>query len=91
MEPSGDRLLKVNSISVEGLSHEETVEILQSSQDDVTLLVSQPKERLFAGNALILLTSNTHNLTYTKKVFATLCPQMIWPQQNSFDELKSIK
>ncbi|KAM9450564.1 tyrosine-protein phosphatase non-receptor type 13 isoform 2-T2 [Clarias gariepinus] len=46
----GDRLLKVNSISVEGLSHEETVEILQSSQDDVTLLVSQPKERLFADS-----------------------------------------
>ncbi|XP_058270711.1 tyrosine-protein phosphatase non-receptor type 13 isoform X4 [Hemibagrus wyckioides] len=43
----GDRLLKVNSVSVEGLSHEETVEILQSSLDDVTLLVSQPKERLF--------------------------------------------
>ncbi|KAK3555981.1 hypothetical protein QTP86_032566 [Hemibagrus guttatus] len=43
----GDRLLKVNSVSVEGLSHEETVEILQSSLDDVTLLVSQPRERLF--------------------------------------------
>lgn len=46
---AGDRLLKVNSFNVEGLSHEETVEILQSSSDDVTLLVSQPKERLFAG------------------------------------------
>lgn len=46
---AGDRLLKVNSVSVEGLSHEETVEILQSSLDDVTLLVSQPKERLFTG------------------------------------------
>ncbi|XP_017347794.1 tyrosine-protein phosphatase non-receptor type 13 isoform X2 [Ictalurus punctatus] len=46
----GDRLLKVNSIGVEGLSHEETVEILQSCPDDVTLLVSQPKERLFADS-----------------------------------------
>lgn len=49
----GDRLLKVNSIGVEGLSHEETVEILQSCPDDVTLLVSQPKERLFAGITLL--------------------------------------
>ncbi|XP_060791346.1 tyrosine-protein phosphatase non-receptor type 13 isoform X2 [Neoarius graeffei] len=46
----GDRLLKVNNIPVEGLSHEETMEVLQSSPDDVTLLVSQPKERLFTDS-----------------------------------------
>ncbi|XP_060747703.1 tyrosine-protein phosphatase non-receptor type 13 isoform X3 [Tachysurus vachellii] len=46
----GDRLLKINSINVEGLSHEETMEILQTSPDDATLLVSQPKEPLFTDS-----------------------------------------
>ncbi|XP_046724590.1 tyrosine-protein phosphatase non-receptor type 13 isoform X4 [Silurus meridionalis] len=46
----GDRLLKVNNNNVEDLTHEETVEILQSSPDDITLLVSQPKERLFTDS-----------------------------------------
>ncbi|XP_051536746.1 tyrosine-protein phosphatase non-receptor type 13-like isoform X3 [Myxocyprinus asiaticus] len=43
----GDRLLSVNDVSLEGLSHNTVVEILQSAPDDVTLVVSQPKERLF--------------------------------------------
>ncbi|XP_073680559.1 tyrosine-protein phosphatase non-receptor type 13 isoform X2 [Garra rufa] len=43
----GDRLLSVNDVSLESLSHDTVVEILQRSPDDVTLVVSQPKERLF--------------------------------------------
>uniref|UniRef100_A0A8C1Y9I6 Tyrosine-protein phosphatase non-receptor type 13 n=1 Tax=Cyprinus carpio TaxID=7962 RepID=A0A8C1Y9I6_CYPCA len=43
----GDRLLSVNDISLETLSHDTVVEILQNTPDDVTLVVSQPKERLF--------------------------------------------
>lgn len=45
----GDRLLSVNNVSLEDLSHETVVEILHSTPDDVTLVVSQPKERLFPG------------------------------------------
>ncbi|XP_012735223.2 tyrosine-protein phosphatase non-receptor type 13 isoform X3 [Fundulus heteroclitus] len=43
----GDRLLSVNDIHLDGFSHDETVDILQSAPDDVTLIVSQPKERLY--------------------------------------------
>ncbi|XP_051533072.1 tyrosine-protein phosphatase non-receptor type 13 isoform X2 [Myxocyprinus asiaticus] len=43
----GDRLLSVDDFSLEGLSHDTVVEILQGAPDDVTLVVSQPKERLF--------------------------------------------
>uniref|UniRef100_A0A671LXJ2 Tyrosine-protein phosphatase non-receptor type 20 n=1 Tax=Sinocyclocheilus anshuiensis TaxID=1608454 RepID=A0A671LXJ2_9TELE len=43
----GDRLLSVNDFSLESLSHDTVVEILQNAPDDVTLVVSQPKERLF--------------------------------------------
>ncbi|XP_050949425.1 tyrosine-protein phosphatase non-receptor type 13 isoform X5 [Labeo rohita] len=43
----GDRLLSVNDVSLESLSHDTVVEILQNAPDDITLVVSQPKERLF--------------------------------------------
>ncbi|XP_068089583.1 tyrosine-protein phosphatase non-receptor type 13 isoform X2 [Hyperolius riggenbachi] len=41
----GDRLISVNSVSLEGVSHQAALNILQSSPEDVTLLVSQPKEK----------------------------------------------
>ncbi|XP_072261558.1 tyrosine-protein phosphatase non-receptor type 13 isoform X4 [Pyxicephalus adspersus] len=41
----GDRLISVNSVSLEGVSHQVALDILQSSPEDVTLLVSQPKEK----------------------------------------------
>uniref|UniRef100_A0A3Q4GZT6 Tyrosine-protein phosphatase non-receptor type 13 n=1 Tax=Neolamprologus brichardi TaxID=32507 RepID=A0A3Q4GZT6_NEOBR len=41
----GDRLISVNEKSLEGLSHTTVVDVLQNSPDDVTLVVSQPKER----------------------------------------------
>lgn len=49
MDLSGDRLMSVNDINLEGLPHDSAVEILQNAPDDVTLVVSQPKERLFEG------------------------------------------
>ncbi|XP_040182579.1 tyrosine-protein phosphatase non-receptor type 13 isoform X4 [Rana temporaria] len=41
----GDRLISVNSVSLEGVSHQTALDILQTSPEDVTLLVSQPKEK----------------------------------------------
>uniref|UniRef100_A0A9J8BKL2 Tyrosine-protein phosphatase non-receptor type 20 n=1 Tax=Cyprinus carpio carpio TaxID=630221 RepID=A0A9J8BKL2_CYPCA len=52
----GDRLLSVNDVSLESLSHDTVVEILQDAPDDVTLVVSQPKERLFPDSP-----SGTHH------------------------------
>ncbi|KAL2099649.1 hypothetical protein ACEWY4_004043 [Coilia grayii] len=46
----GDRLISVNDINLEGLPHDAAVEILQNASDDVSLVVSQPKERLFEGS-----------------------------------------
>ncbi|XP_075717007.1 tyrosine-protein phosphatase non-receptor type 13 isoform X2 [Rhinoderma darwinii] len=42
----GDRLISVNSVSLEGVSKQAALDILQNSSEDVTLLVSQPKEKL---------------------------------------------
>ncbi|XP_072310859.1 tyrosine-protein phosphatase non-receptor type 13 [Eucyclogobius newberryi] len=47
----GDRLISVNDMYVEGLSHAATVEILQNAPDDVKLVVSQPKERLYKDSS----------------------------------------
>ncbi|XP_037065126.1 tyrosine-protein phosphatase non-receptor type 13 isoform X5 [Peromyscus leucopus] len=41
----GDRLISVNSVSLEGVSHNATVDILQNAPEDVTLVISQPKEK----------------------------------------------
>uniref|UniRef100_A0A3P9HP45 Protein tyrosine phosphatase non-receptor type 13 n=1 Tax=Oryzias latipes TaxID=8090 RepID=A0A3P9HP45_ORYLA len=43
----GDRLISVNGKNLEGLSHSATVDVLQNTPDDVTLVVSQPVERLY--------------------------------------------
>uniref|UniRef100_A0A8D3C817 Protein tyrosine phosphatase non-receptor type 13 n=1 Tax=Scophthalmus maximus TaxID=52904 RepID=A0A8D3C817_SCOMX len=47
----GDRLISVNEVNLEGLSHASTLEVLQSAPDDVTLVVSQPKESLYKGKS----------------------------------------
>lgn len=39
----------MNDTDLHGLSHATTVDILQNAPDDVTLVVSQPKERLYRG------------------------------------------
>ncbi|KAM6975314.1 tyrosine-protein phosphatase non-receptor type 13 isoform 1-T1 [Tautogolabrus adspersus] len=43
----GDRLISVNDVNLHGLSHATTVDILQNAPDDVNLVASQPKERLY--------------------------------------------
>ncbi|XP_048460350.1 tyrosine-protein phosphatase non-receptor type 13 [Rhincodon typus] len=45
----GDRLISVNGISLEGITHDRAVEILQNAPEDVTLVVSQLKEKLYRG------------------------------------------
>lgn len=47
----GDRLISVNSVSLEGVSHHAAVDILQNAPEDVTLVISQPKEKPSKGNA----------------------------------------
>ncbi|KAM4854452.1 tyrosine-protein phosphatase non-receptor type 13 isoform 2-T2 [Thomomys bottae] len=42
----GDRLISVNSVSLEGVSHHAALEILQNAPEDVTLVISQPKEKV---------------------------------------------
>uniref|UniRef100_A0AAZ3R5Z5 Tyrosine-protein phosphatase non-receptor type 20 n=1 Tax=Oncorhynchus tshawytscha TaxID=74940 RepID=A0AAZ3R5Z5_ONCTS len=45
----GDRLISVNEVNLQGLPHTSASEVLQSAPDDVTLVVSQPRERLYEG------------------------------------------
>uniref|UniRef100_A0A6Q2WWW7 Tyrosine-protein phosphatase non-receptor type 13 n=1 Tax=Esox lucius TaxID=8010 RepID=A0A6Q2WWW7_ESOLU len=45
----GDRLISVNEVNLEGLSHQAAIEVLLSTPDDITLVVSQPRERLYEG------------------------------------------
>ncbi|XP_028932510.1 tyrosine-protein phosphatase non-receptor type 13 isoform X7 [Ornithorhynchus anatinus] len=42
----GDRLISVNSVSLEGVSHLAAVEILQNAPEDVTLVISQPRDKV---------------------------------------------
>ncbi|XP_074546202.1 tyrosine-protein phosphatase non-receptor type 13 isoform X2 [Halichoeres trimaculatus] len=43
----GDRLISVNDVNLYGLSHATTVDFLQNAPDEVNLVVSRPKERLY--------------------------------------------
>ncbi|KQK81003.1 tyrosine-protein phosphatase non-receptor type 13 [Amazona aestiva] len=42
----GHRLISVNSTSLEGVSHHAALEILENAPEDVTLVISQPKDKL---------------------------------------------
>ncbi|XP_025897082.1 tyrosine-protein phosphatase non-receptor type 13 isoform X2 [Nothoprocta perdicaria] len=42
----GHRLISVNSTSLEGVSHHTALEILENAPEDVTLVISQPKDKL---------------------------------------------
>ncbi|XP_072352385.1 tyrosine-protein phosphatase non-receptor type 13 isoform X14 [Scyliorhinus torazame] len=48
----GDRIISVNGISLEGVTHDRAVDILQTGPEDVMLMVSQPKEKLYGGTEL---------------------------------------
>uniref|UniRef100_A0A667X094 Tyrosine-protein phosphatase non-receptor type 20 n=1 Tax=Myripristis murdjan TaxID=586833 RepID=A0A667X094_9TELE len=62
----GDRLISVNDVNLEGLPHATTVEVLQNAPDDVTLVVSQPKERLYKGipSVKALTSGQRHDLDF---------------------------
>lgn len=45
-------MISVNSVSLEGVSHHAAVEILQNAPEDVTLVISQPKEKIPKGNVV---------------------------------------
>ncbi|XP_062899577.1 tyrosine-protein phosphatase non-receptor type 13 isoform X2 [Mobula hypostoma] len=49
----GDHLISVNGISLEGVAHNAAVEILQNAPEDVTLVVSQPKEKLYRRTGIL--------------------------------------
>ena len=46
---TGDRLISVNDVDLEGLPHSSAIQVLHNAPDDVALVVSQPKERLYEG------------------------------------------
>ncbi|XP_060043756.1 tyrosine-protein phosphatase non-receptor type 13 isoform X10 [Erinaceus europaeus] len=62
----GDRLISVNSVSLEGVSHHAAVEILQNAPEDVTLVISQPKEKLSKAPATPVHVANSMK-NYLKK------------------------
>uniref|UniRef100_A0A8C2WGZ8 Protein tyrosine phosphatase non-receptor type 13 n=1 Tax=Cyclopterus lumpus TaxID=8103 RepID=A0A8C2WGZ8_CYCLU len=51
----GDRLISVNDVNLDGLSHTTAIDILQNAPDDVTLVVLQPKDSLYKGRMITLL------------------------------------
>ncbi|KAG8504316.1 LOW QUALITY PROTEIN: Tyrosine-protein phosphatase non-receptor type 13, partial [Galemys pyrenaicus] len=63
----GDRLISVNSVSLEGVSHHAAIEILQNAPEDVTLVISQPKENTSKGPSTPVHIANGMK-NYLKKV-----------------------
>uniref|UniRef100_A0A8B9NEB4 FERM and PDZ domain containing 2 n=1 Tax=Accipiter nisus TaxID=211598 RepID=A0A8B9NEB4_9AVES len=56
----GGRLISVNNISLEGVSFNTAVKIIQNSPDEVELIISQPKgikANAFAGNEVLIVNS----------------------------------
>ncbi|CAJ0945338.1 unnamed protein product [Ranitomeya imitator] len=74
----GDRLISVNSVSLEGVSKQAALDILQNSSEDVTLLVSQPKEKL----------PKEHQYNGSKSQSCTSFPYKDNEAESSFDEHK---
>uniref|UniRef100_A0A6Q2XAS1 Protein tyrosine phosphatase non-receptor type 13 n=1 Tax=Esox lucius TaxID=8010 RepID=A0A6Q2XAS1_ESOLU len=58
----GDRLISVNEVNLEGLSHQAAIEVLLSTPDDITLVVSQPRERLYEGSHRVMNILSTPDL-----------------------------
>nr|XP_014345459.1 PREDICTED: tyrosine-protein phosphatase non-receptor type 13 [Latimeria chalumnae] len=63
----GDRLISVNNESLEGVAHDAAVGILQNAPDDVTLVISQPKERLYKEHLPGSLSSQNESSNCLKK------------------------
>ncbi|KAG8134361.1 hypothetical protein E2320_007483 [Naja naja] len=50
----GDRLISVNNVSLEGVSHPAALEIIEHAPENVTLVVSQPKDGSVKGTSSLL-------------------------------------
>ncbi|XP_047930331.2 tyrosine-protein phosphatase non-receptor type 13 isoform X5 [Anser cygnoides] len=62
----GHRLISVNSTSLEGVSHHAALEIIENAPEDVTLVISQPKDKLSkASSNAAHLTNGTR--TYLRR------------------------
>uniref|UniRef100_A0A671V945 Tyrosine-protein phosphatase non-receptor type 13 n=1 Tax=Sparus aurata TaxID=8175 RepID=A0A671V945_SPAAU len=70
----GDRLISVNDVKLQGLSHASTIDILQNAPDDVTLVVSQPKERLYKGKSREMIVAVMHFDTSSEEQVGTGSP-----------------
>uniref|UniRef100_A0A8C4VYR0 FERM and PDZ domain containing 2 n=1 Tax=Gopherus evgoodei TaxID=1825980 RepID=A0A8C4VYR0_9SAUR len=55
----GGRLISVNNVSLEGVSFNTAVKIIQNSPDDVELIISQPKALYFCWNIFLDLPCNS--------------------------------
>uniref|UniRef100_A0A8D2L244 Tyrosine-protein phosphatase non-receptor type 13 n=1 Tax=Varanus komodoensis TaxID=61221 RepID=A0A8D2L244_VARKO len=62
----GDRLISVNSVSLEGVSHHRALEIIDQAPDDVTLVISQPKEGPSKGTSTSPFHPHNNSLSGTK-------------------------
>ncbi|XP_061848948.1 tyrosine-protein phosphatase non-receptor type 13 isoform X2 [Colius striatus] len=54
----GHRLISINSTSLEGVSHHAALEILENASEDVTLVISQPKDKLSKASSNAAHVSN---------------------------------
>uniref|UniRef100_A0A8C5JH57 Tyrosine-protein phosphatase non-receptor type 13 n=1 Tax=Junco hyemalis TaxID=40217 RepID=A0A8C5JH57_JUNHY len=54
----GHRLISINSTSLEGVSQHAALEILENAPEDVTLVISQPKDRLSKASSNTAQISN---------------------------------
>eukprot|EP00079_Xenopus_tropicalis_P020214 XP_012810882.1 PREDICTED: tyrosine-protein phosphatase non-receptor type 13 isoform X3 [Xenopus tropicalis] len=59
----GDRLISINNISLEGVSHQSALDILQGCPEDVSILVSQPKEKFIKDS------QSTHSSSQSQRAF----------------------
>uniref|UniRef100_A0A8C5RPA8 Tyrosine-protein phosphatase non-receptor type 13 n=1 Tax=Laticauda laticaudata TaxID=8630 RepID=A0A8C5RPA8_LATLA len=50
----GDRLISVNNVSLEGVSHPAALEIIEHAPENVTLVISQPKDGSVKGTSSLL-------------------------------------
>uniref|UniRef100_A0A8C5RMR0 Tyrosine-protein phosphatase non-receptor type 13 n=1 Tax=Laticauda laticaudata TaxID=8630 RepID=A0A8C5RMR0_LATLA len=48
----GDRLISVNNVSLEGVSHPAALEIIEHAPENVTLVISQPKDGSVKGSSI---------------------------------------